>query len=578
MGNPICNLPPEEREKIFRRFRGTLTPEEEETARSLFPQYLFFRNEYLDDGYNLSSDPVRLCTCTACGRTFEAVRGNYARGKLHGEPCNCPECGARVEGKAVFKYRYHMPSLTHWIKTAFAYADGDGGLLVEAGDLRRRFTHDDLLGELDWYPKYRYYFRRGAAQMWYEAIMYVSSYPEKVKLNWITKKSIADPFIPQRCGYSWYDGEYRIIGLHAALEASELRYCQIESFYYYQYAADLNAGAAARWMVKYLGWASMLPQIEFAVKMNLGDAVRELIETGKKNARFLDWTASAPARFLRMDKQDAKTFVSAEMSFRDLKTWRETGAGRSFGTYMTLADMVGGVENLSAAGECAKTAGVSLEKAARYIARLIPPCAQYAPPTKRIIQTWKDYLDMAQKLGYDLTEPTVVMPKDLQQRHDTAAELTGELHRLDEMKRYKARRRMLEKKYGFAMDGLRVVIPNSGEEIVREGRTLHHCVGGYAARHIDGTTTILFVRKRRTPGRSFLTVELAEERGKIKIKQIHGYKNEGYALGYREKVDPRTVYAWFLEPWLAWVNAGSKRDKQGEPVLPEKKEKEAETA
>ena len=183
---------------------------------------------------------------------------------------------------------------------------------------------------------------------------------------------------------------------------------------------------------------------------------------------------------------------------------------------------------------------------------------------------------MAQKLGYDLTEPTVVMPKDLQQRHDTAAELTGELHRLDEMKRYKARRRMLEKKYAFAMDGLRVVIPNSGEEIVREGQTLHHCVGGYAARHIDGTTTILFVRKRRTPGRSFLTVELAEERGKIKIRQIHGYRNEGYQ--HKGVVDPRIVYAGFLDTWLAWVNAGSKRDKDGAPVLPEKKEKEAETA
>ena len=141
---------------------------------------------------------------------------------------------------------------------------------------------------------------------------------------------------------------------------------------------------------------------------------------------------------------------------------------------------------------------------------------------------------------------------------------------------------MLEKKYGFALGELRVVIPMSSAEIVQEGRTLHHCVGGYAARHIEGKTTILFIRKRRTPGRSFLTVELAaDKRGRVSIVQVHGYRNEGYASGAeKEAVRPSTRYKWFLDAWIGWVNAGSERDKEGNPVLPEtdKTEKKERTA
>ena len=163
------------------------------------------------------------------------------------------------------------------------------------------------------------------------------------------------------------------------------------------------------------------------------------------------------------------------------------------------------------------------------------------------------------------------MPKNLQERHDAAAETLGELDRLDEIKAYKIRRKQLEKKYGFKLGGLRVLIPNSAEEIIAEGKTLHHCVGGYAARHVQGKTVILFLRNAKKPMRSFLTIEMIKRKGRMDIMQIHGYRNEGYARreGEREAVNPRVRYAWFLDIWLDWVNAGSKRDRDGNPVLPD---------
>ena len=47
-------------------------------------------------------------------------------------------------------------------------------------------------------------------------------------------------------------------------------------------------------------------------------------------------------------------------------------------------------------------------------------------------------------------------------------------------------------------------------------------------------------------------------------------KNESY----NHAQDPEERYAWFLDAWLGWVHAGSRRGKQKQPIL-EAKEKTA---
>lgn len=569
--NPACNMPEGEQAAALGLFDGRLSTEEEEQIRRLFPQYLFFRMEYEDDGWNVGSAPVRMCTCTACGETFSAVRGNYARGKLHHEECNCPECGERVEGIAVDKYRYDMPSLQGWVKTAVASVSGDGALLIEAGNARRTFNHDELTGTIDWYPCRRYYFGKGVCQEWEERVLAWAWCGEEKDIRWLPTKHINDPFPPNLMGNCYFKGDYSIIGLQEALEASGLKYCQIMDFYHYEYGAKLDELETARWMVKYLGWYTQHPQIEMAVRLGLSGAVNELVQLGRKNARLLDWNAAEPAGFLRMSKADARTFRKADMDFGDLKTFRSMAGKMGLGRYMSLVDQANGSVNLQRIAECAKGLGISLEKAVRYIRSQEPECARYAVLLSQIIQYWEDYLQMAAKLDYDLKEPTVAMPRDLQARHDAASETLRHSADEAEKKKYARRRKMLEKLYAFEMNGLRIVIPGSAREIVEEGKTLHHCVGGYAPRHIAGSTTILFLRHARRPERSFLTIELLVTKGKTGIMQIHGYRNEGYALtSGRRAADPREKYAWFLEPWLEWINEGSPRTKAGAPIIKDK--------
>lgn len=560
--NPKCNLPEARHGEILGRFDGLMTADEERIMRERFPQYLFFRNEYEDDGFHVSSEPIRLCTCTACGDSFEAVRGNYSRGKLHHEKCNCPHCGTRVEGIALRKYKYDMSSLHTWIKTAIARPAGDGGLLVEAGQAVRRFNWDELFGTIDWYPAKRYYFGKSGIEEWKLERYWEGCHC--VGHDWVPTKTVGDPFQPNMMGCCDYDGSYSVIGLADALPETDLKYCQIFEFFRRRAEADLDGGETARCIVKYLAWACIHPQIEMAVKLGLEGAVEDLISTGKKNANLLNWMAKRPGELIRMNAQDAKVFFEAGMDISDLEAWNRTGRMR-IARFIDLQNQCGGNSGLKDLEGCCRIAGCTPEQGVNYIKGLQPACARYRVESKRIIQIWKDYLNMAKQLDLDLTVRTVAMPRDLKERHDAAAETVRVTANAEEMKRYKTRRRKLEKKYSFSLGDYCIRVPNSSAEIVLEGKTLHHCVGGYAARHISGATTILFLRKKRTPARSFLTVEVYEEGGRVKIRQIHGYRNEAYC-GYG--IDEKERFGWFLGPWLKWVNSGSKRDRDGKPILP----------
>ena len=124
-------------------------------------------------------------------------------------------------------------------------------------------------------------------------------------------------------------------------------------------------------------------------------------------------------------------------------------------------------------------------------------------------------------------------------------------------------------KYNFEMDDYFIRVAENAEEIRLEGKTLEHCVGGYAERHMAGKTTILFLRRKSAPEASLYTIEMDGNR----LCQIHGFRNErGGAPA------PKKTMEWMLKPWLAWLKKGSPRDRDGTPKLPKSRKKEEVTA
>lgn len=149
-------------------------------------------------------------------------------------------------------------------------------------------------------------------------------------------------------------------------------------------------------------------------------------------------------------------------------------------------------------------------------------------------------IDIAQIRSYD----------ELLRAHNTAMELQRiqyeERQRLYAMKQ-EERHKELEKKMAkldeerakmnYEEEEFLIRLPKNLSEIVNEGHTLHHCVGGYTDSHASGNTTIMFLRKKSEPDKPFYTIEVRNKN----IQQIHGFGNRW--LGNNPEAIP-TVARW----------------------------------
>lgn len=80
-----------------------------------------------------------------------------------------------------------------------------------------------------------------------------------------------------------------------------------------------------------------------------------------------------------------------------------------------------------------------------------------------------------------------------------------------------------------------VVAPKRANDLVNEGKKLHHCVASYVERVSENKTTIYFIRKKDAKDEPFYTVEVQ----KGIIKQVHGLSN----------CNPTTEVLMFVTRW-----------------------------
>lgn len=550
-----CNIDAIAGAEIMSRFSGYLTQNEEEQLEQKFTGLCFYdtfgRKNYRD------------CFCTRCKHGFglwKSVGPNFF--KLHHNDYGvCPECGEDVKLKSLGRVK-NFSNLNETIQAVFIRVDKEGNLLISAGRATRKISGwNDLSPNIDWTEKCRYYLSPGRLIGWQRGISYYFNQLMGVQ-PWQQKKTICKPF--QNNTYYNYSDTYWLFGTEK-LADSNFRYCQLEEWYHAETKNWLcEQDTQVRMCVEYLAEYALHPQMEMAVKIGLTDVVTDLCN-GKKNHADLNWKADKPWDFLRLSKADAKVFLACpslellHWIHQEQKAWD----GMKVPDMIQLWNSVGGQQAKKLAA-CALRCGVSAQRALHYL-------ESWQGGTKaQKAELWYDYLGMAQNLGYDLSRLDVLMPKDLRARHDAAAQTL----RLEEdekaAKAYAKRLKMLRDKYAFELDGLRIVVPESTRQIVEEGKTLKHCVGGYASRHIDGKTVILFLRHSRRPERSFVTIEMCGTDNND-IRQIHGYRNEFYS---DRAVRPEKRFEAFLSIWQKWLQAGSKRDKDGKPVLPKKRKTE----
>ena len=90
------------------------------------------------------------------------------------------------------------------------------------------------------------------------------------------------------------------------------------------------------------------------------------------------------------------------------------------------------------------------------------------------------------------------------------------------------------KAWDFSYGDFTIVIPTTGQDIVDEGNNMHHCVGGYVDRVVNGQTYICFVRRKNTPNECYLTCQV----------MLDGTINQ-YYLAYDRHISTDADYAFY---------------------------------
>lgn len=136
---------------------------------------------------------------------------------------------------------------------------------------------------------------------------------------------------------------------------------------------------------------------------------------------------------------------------------------------------------------------------------------------RKIVNEYDDYLNMREVLGYDMANSVFIYPRNLEEAHNQMVKESTERHdelfikkKNKEFSQIAVRYKSLCKRYQASAEGYIIRPAKDAGEIIMEGRILHHCVGGdnYLSKHNKGTTTILFLRKEKTPDTPYITIEI----------------------------------------------------------------------
>ena len=296
--------------------------------------------------------------------------------------------------------------------------------------------------------------------------------------------------------------------------------------------------------VDYLERYRELPQLEMVVKLGLIEVAKKLVESKWNIPDICLPQATKIDTFLRINKDKVKLIIKEKGNLTMLKilqaekrlkqNWSEEQVRNLTeiqGDYTVLYTAVQLMTVKKALNRIRKYAGCEFGTG----------CSSASARLKHTAEIYFDYLAMRQTLGYNLENTVYQQPRDLEEAHNnmiaesTSKEVDKRLQEVsinypDIKKKYRA----LRNRYYYEDDNFIIRPARSAEEIVMEGRILHHCVGGnnYLGKHNTGESVILMLRFKDRESEPYITVEIKEER----IVQWYG--------AHDKKPDERNMKKW----------------------------------
>ena len=268
---------------------------------------------------------------------------------------------------------------------------------------------------------------------------------------------------------------------------------------------------------------------------------------------YVDLSEAKPSKQLRMSREEVREAAAFTWNRDQVALWMETRekyprirpkelneAMRKFTTR--------GLNHILAMADDGWP-NFELTKVLRYLSR------QKGLHAADACQTFVDYRTMLESaaLGEQPTEEQLWPPhlRDAHDRLSTQLSVSKSQKYIAEFQKLKQKYRPLE----WTDGELCIVVPESNADLVTEGMVLHHCVGGYGEKHVEGRS-IFFVRKYRRPERSYYTLN-EDLTGMEPFRiQLHGYRNEYNDDGSMHSIPKKVldfVSRWekeILTPWF----------------------------
>lgn len=470
--------------------------------------------------------------CSACGQVTEAAvrskdtyEGQFEKiipVPQHDSVGTCPHCGAtgvyKAQGKAKGVWG-------HGMNCFIAQRYKDDGAVIRYVEIEKIYRLDTFLDEKE--------IMTGAG--------------EKMIITEIVRTYLEKGKRPQTDyhKFSPYSGEFwddcnlygmNNISIKAAkiypesykeLRTTFLRYSAAEMYGKHKIMYNLK-----EYLERYIQW----PQIEMLVKMGLYHIAESIVAC--YCGIIADQDAIKPECFLGVYKRRLRDLKTLQGNLDYLKMWQME---KRMGLHLTVQESVFLAESQVRQNDLEEilkytTVAKFMHRIEQYSGCEIPDtmqepmCGRAAGAVSGVTRTYVDYLHMRIQRGYDLHNQIFLFPRDLRLAHDQMVVETNaeEIRKREQAvsEKYPDIRknyRGLRNQYFYEDEDYLIRPARSAEEIVAEGRILHHCVGGdsYLNKHNTGRSTILFLRSKSAPETPYITIEICG----TKILQWYGIRD-----------------------------------------------------
>lgn len=157
-------------------------------------------------------------------------------------------------------------------------------------------------------------------------------------------------------------------------------------------------------------------------------------------------------------------------------------------------------------------------------------------PRRHFFSDYKDYIENATLLEYDLSNSEVLFPKNLKQAHDLAYSIINDKELKNaELPQIARQYESYSNLYSYEDKNYCIMPPSRHNDLKNEGKTLCHCVATYAKRVAVGSTIILFIRKTSEKDKPYFTLELNPMT--YEIEQCRGLRNCAYPKEVKDFMD-----------------------------------------